>query len=107
MFKTGDHGKGPAPPLKLLKARTRKKYLVFLLSPVMLEKVALGPTVMVTRFLVKVLLVAIWMVKPASLLELSCQLRVRDVCVTLVADRFEGAAGGVASGGTVPLAVFE
>jgi hypothetical protein len=47
------------------------------------------------------------MVKPDSLLELSSQLSVSVIWVTWLAVRFDGATGGVASGGTVWLAVFE
>ena len=83
--------------------RIRYQYWVFRESPVWVSVVVLAATLAVLRPLVKVALVARWMVNPVSLLDRSVQVRitVRLLPVPfapLVAAKFPGATG---SAGTV------
>jgi hypothetical protein len=55
----------------------------------------------------KPVVVARWILKPTSLLELSVQLRFTWVLFVAIAVRFEGAAGAVSADGVVTLAVLD
>ena len=61
-----------------LLARMRYQYCVVALKPVCVSVVTFGPTVAVARPCVNRELVARWIVKPVSLLELSAQVRITE-----------------------------
>ncbi len=90
-----------------LLARMRNQYCVLAVKLAAVSVVTLAGTVTVVRPWVKSALVARWMVKPVSLLELSLQTRITEralfLSAPLTAIRLLGARG---SAGTVTEAVL-